>query len=259
MRIGFICDLSEEDFRFAADTGFEVVEYNGNVDIEFTEKARELSGYVRQYGVQFNMIGLFGRNYISDDANERAKHLSDAMRAIDFCTEIGAPIFVTGAGDNPGRPIRESAERAIDHLGRLLEYGKSKGVRVALYNCHWTNFAVGPEAWEIIMPALPDLGIKYDPSHAFDGKDTYLAQLRDWGHKVVHCHAKGSLLIDGQRFEDPNPGFDQTNWGAFFAMLYHHDYKGDVNIEQHAGRWLGDLKRSGLIFSKRYLGQFLLY
>jgi len=258
MRIGFICDLSEEDFRFAAENGFKCVEYNGNVDVEFTKKARELAGYVKQYGVEFNMIGLFGRNYISDDSEERAKHISDAKKCIDFCTEIGSPIFVTGAGENEKLSIKESAHRAIDHLGELVEYGKARGVRVALYNCHWTNFAVGPDAWEIILPALPDLGIKYDPSHTFeDGRD-YLVELRDWGSRVYHCHAKGTLYVGGKRFPDPNPGFDQTNWGAFFAMLYYHNYQGDVNIEQHSGRWLEDLKYPGLIFSKRYLEQFVL-
>jgi sugar phosphate isomerase/epimerase len=258
MRIGFICDLSEGDFKFAADNGFKVVEYNGNYDMEFTKKGKELARYVKKYGVDFNMIGLFGRDFICDDASERARHLADAKKTIDFCAEVGAPVFVTGAGDEGGRTVAENCGRAIEHLGELIEYARPRGIRVALYNCHWTNFAVAPDAWEILMPALPDLGIKFDPSHAVIGGRDYLAEMRDWGHKFYHCHAKGSLTIGGQRFQDPNPGFDETNWGAFFALLYFHNYAGDVNIEQHAGRWLGDLKYSGLLFSKRYLEQYIL-
>ena len=258
MRIGFICDLTEEDFKFAADNGFKCVEFNGNVDVEFTKQAAELAGYVKKYGVDFNMIGRFGKNYISDDSAERAKHLADAKTTIDFCQAIGSPLFVTGAGHEEDRSLQENCKRAVDPLGQLIEYGRTKGVKVALYNCHWGNFAVAPDAWEIIMPALPEVGIKYDPSHAIgDGRD-YLAELRDWGPKVYHVHAKGSLSIGGQRFPDPNPGMDQTNWGAVFAVLYHHNYQGDVNIEQHAGRWLEDLKHPGLLFSKRYLEQFVL-
>jgi len=258
MRIGFICDLTEQDFKFARDNGFEVVEFNGSYDMEFTKKAKELAGYVKKYGVAFNMLGLFGRNYISDDAGERAQHLADAKAAVDFCEAIGSPVFVTGGGDEEKRSLQENCGRAIDHLGQLIEYAKPKGIKVALYNCHWTNFAVGPDSWEIIMPALPDLGIKYDPSHAIGDNRDHLVELRDWGQKVYHVHAKGSLSIGGQRFPDPNPGMDQTNWGAVFAVLYHHNYQGDVNIEQHAGRWLGDLKYPGLLFSKRFLDQFVL-
>ena len=258
MRIGFICDLTEQDFKFAADNGFKCVEFNGADNVEFTRKAGELAGCVKKYGVDFNMIGLFGRNYISDDAAERKQHLDDAKKTIDFCTQIGSPLFVTGAGHEENRTPDMNCHRAIDVLGQLIEYGKSKGVKVALYNCHWGNFAVAPDSWEIIMPALPELGIKYDPSHAIgDGRD-HLVELRDWSPKVYHVHAKGSLSIGGKRFPDPNPGFDEINWGATFAVLYFHNYQGDVNIEQHSGRWLGDLKYPGLLFSKRYLEQFVL-
>lgn len=258
MRIGFICDLSEEDFRFAAENGFKCVEYNGSDDVEFTGRADELAGYVKKYGVEFNMIGLFGRNYVSNDPDERAKHLADAKLVIDFCVAVGSPLFVTGAGLAEERPFPENIRRAVDLFGRLVEYAKTKGVGVALYNCAWGNFAVGPDAWAMILPELPDLGIKYDPSHAVEGRRDYLLELRDWGHKVRHVHAKGSLVIDGRRFPDPNPGMDQTDWGSLFALLYYHNYQGDVNVEQHSGRWQQDLKYPGLIFSKRYLEQFVL-
>jgi len=198
------------------------------------------------------------REIASRGLGERAQHLADAKAAVDFCEAIGSPVFVTGGGDEEKRSLQENCGRAIDHLGQLIEYAKPKGIKVALYNCHWTNFAVGPDSWEIIMPALPDLGIKYDPSHAIGDNRDHLVELRDWGQKVYHVHAKGSLSIGGQRFPDPNPGMDQTNWGAVFAVLYHHNYQGDVNIEQHAGRWLGDLKYPGLLFSKRFLDQFVL-
>ncbi len=258
MRIGFICDLSEHDFAFARQNGFKCVEFNGADNVEFTSKASELATYVKEYGIDFNMIGLFGRNYISDDASERAKHLSDAKKTIDFCEAIGSPLFVTGAGHEEDRTLAENVRRATDHLGQLIEYGKPKGVRVALYNCHWGNFAVAPDSWELLMPALPDLGIKYDPSHAIGDNRDFLAELRDWGKKVYHVHAKGSLVIGGKRFPDPMPGMDETNWGAMFAILYEQDYPGDVNIEAHSGEWIASRRYPGLLFSKRYLEQFII-
>ena len=258
MRIGFICDLTEDDFRFASENGFRCVEWNGSDNIDFLLMAPELARYSREYGVPFNMIGLFGRNYISDDPEERARHLSDAKKTIDFCEAIGSPLFVTGGGHPENRSLAENVSRAADHLGKLIEYGEPRGVRVALYNCHWGNFAVAPDAWDMLMPALPRLGIKYDPSHAIgDGRD-YLVELRDWGTRVYHVHAKGSLAIGGKRFPDPMPGMDETNWGAMFAVLYEQNYPGDVNIEPHSGDWVGVRRRAGLLFSKRYLEQFVI-
>ena len=47
MRIGFICDLTEQDFKFAADNGFKCVEFNGADNVEFTRQdARELAGLI---------------------------------------------------------------------------------------------------------------------------------------------------------------------------------------------------------------------
>lgn len=258
MRIGFVCDLSEDDFSFASDNGFRCIEYWAADDTSFLAREKELCGYVRDYGVEFNQIALYGRNFISGESDERNRHLSDAKRMIDFCESIGCPLFVTGAGHEEGLSLNESCDRAIDQLGEIINYGKSKGIRTALYTCHWTNFAFAPEAWEIILPALPDLGLKYDPAHAVhDGRD-YLAELRDWGHKVYHVHAKGALRIGGKRFNDPLPGMDQIDWGCIFAVLYHHCYAGDINIEPHSKRWLTDLKYPGLLFSKRFLEQFIV-
>jgi sugar phosphate isomerase/epimerase len=258
MRIGFICDLSENDFAFARQNGFKCVEFNGADNVDFTSKAPELARYAREYGVEFDMIGLFGRNYISDDPEERAHHIADAKKTIDFCDAIGSPLFVTGAGHEDDRPLQENVKRAVDVLGELIEYGKAKGIRVALYNCHWGNFAVAPDSWELLMPQLPDLGIKYDPSHALEDNRDYLVELRDWGTKVYHAHAKGSLVIGGKRFPDPMPGMDQTNWGAIFAILYEQNYPGDMNIEPHSGEWTGGRRYPGLLFAKRYLEQFII-
>ena len=116
----------------------------------------------------------------------------------------------------------------------------------------------GPEAWGLTLPHLPELGIKFDPSHPlYDGED-YLAHLRDWGGRVTHFHAKGSLRIEGKPFEDPPAGLDETAWGPLFAILYHHNYDGDINIEPHSATWGGDRRYPGILLAQRHLSQFIL-
>ena len=46
--------------------------------------------------------------------------------------------------------------------------------------------------------------------------------------------------IAGERFDDPPPGLDVTNWGALFALLYHHNYAGGVSYEPHSRLWNED-------------------
>lgn len=68
---------------------------------------------------------------------------------------------------------------------------------------------------------LKDLWIKYDPSHSRYAKGAdYLSEMKKWGDRFAHVHIKGSMLIDGERFDDPPAGMDQTDWGAFMAVLY---------------------------------------
>ena len=258
MRIGFITDLSEEDFKFAAENGIPCVEFYCSDDINVLINSKDqIKRYMEEYGVEFTTIALFGRNHISQDVNEREKHHDDAKALMDIAADLGAPTFFTSAGHAEDRDLNTNCGLAVDALGSLVEYGKKIGVKVALYNCHWGNFAFAPDSWEILHKEVPDLGIKYDPSHCFyDGRD-YLKEARDWGHRFYHVHAKGSLMIDGKRFEDPPAGMDQTNWGALMAVLYHHNYEGDIVIEPHAKTWLGARRHAGIRIAARHLEQFV--
>ena len=260
MRIGYITDLTEEDFRFASQIGVSVLEYNENADdVEpFLARVGEIKEWCKRYHVTLPVIGRFGRNYISDDADVARLEIANTERLMDAAADLGASVFVTGAGHAEQRDHIENCRRAVDVLGRFVELGPERGLQVALYNCHWGNFAFAPPSWKQILEELPDLGIKYDPSHSYyDGRD-WLAEMRDWGQHFCHTHAKGCLSIGGQQFEDPNPGFDTLNWGAFFSMLYHHNYAGDVMIEPHSGIWTGQHRQAGLRFSTAYLRKFVL-
>jgi len=258
MRIGFITDLSEEDFRFAQDNGFPCVEYISFGNAFVANRREYLNAMRRRYHVDFSMLALFSENYISDDPAVSHKAFANAETLMDLCSDIESPLFVTCAGESEGRPLTENARRAVDALGRLLDYGKKRGVGVALYNCHITNFAFGPEAWEQILPHLPELGIKFDPSHPFyDGRD-YLVELRDWGARVKHVHAKGAVILGGKPFEDPPAGMDQIDWGTLFAILYHHGYNADINIEPHAQTWLGERRYAGILLAQRHLRRYVL-
>jgi sugar phosphate isomerase/epimerase len=86
----------------------------------------------------------------------------------------------------------------------VMEYGKPRSVQIATYNCRWNSFVVDDTAWRLIHGHLPELGIKNDPSHARYASQDYLKEMRDWGHRFVHVHNKGSVIIDGERFDGSN-------------------------------------------------------
>jgi len=258
MRIGFITNLVEEDFAFCQREGIPCVEINLNYDMAPLGMAQKLNEWRTKYGVDISHVGLFGRDFISKDEFERAEHIKDLKKCMDFAADIGAPIITTGGGEQGERTVREACDELFKVLPGLLEYAHSKGLKYAFYNCHWTNFVTGPPSWDRILDRHHECGIKFDPTHPlYDHKD-WVSQLRDFGGKVYHAHAKDTVLVAGRPWEDVPAGMGCLDWGAFFALLYHHGYAGDVNIEPHSGTWTGDRFYKGILLAKRHLDQFLL-
>ena len=66
------------------------------------------------------------------------------------------------------------------------------------------------------------------------------------------------MILDGQPFEDPPAGLDQIEWGTLFAILYHHGYDADINIEPHAQTWLGARRYAGILLAQRHLKRYVL-
>ena len=56
---------------------------------------------------------------------------------------------------------------------------------------------------------------------------------------------------------NPPAGMDQTNWGAFLAVLYAKNYRGDLVI-RHAHTWLGSRFYGGIRIAANHLRQFIV-
>jgi len=275
MRIGFIARPEENEFAWAAEHGFPCVEFNrapGHVASQ-REVAPDVRAWSKQYGVDVSSFGYFGAEYFSGDEAVRKLALDDAANAVETCAELGAPVFVLGTGSRPTRPmpklgftkpqpipIDEACRMAIETLGPVVEKAESLGLKVAFYNCDWANFCYNESAWGAMLATFPKAGIKFDPSHPFYRGEDYLAQMRDWGHRFWHTHAKGGMkTLGGERIEDPPAGMDQVDWPSFMALLHRAAYEGDLNIEPHSTTWnrREGMRRRGILFTQKYLAPFL--
>lgn len=271
MRIGFIARNEEQDFEFARKYDFPCVEFNcapGNLGQD-VEALPDLLKWKSKYGIAISSYGYFGAEYLSPDAAVREKAFSCANKAVEVCAKLGAPVFVMGAGPLPTRqvegmkkpqPIRidEASRLAIEAIAPIVARAEREGLKVAFYNCDWANFCHNESAWGAFLAAFPKAGIKFDPSHPFYRGENYLAQMRDWGHRFLHVHAKGAVSIGGQRYSDPPAGMDQVDWASYFAILHGVGYSGDINLEPHSAPWMsGPMRYRGLLFSQAKLTPYL--
>ncbi|MFC4777020.1 sugar phosphate isomerase/epimerase family protein [Paenibacillus sp. GCM10023252] len=261
MKLGIIAARQTESFDEARELGLQFVEFTCNVSDDLTpffSSIPELRAASERTGVAVGSIGRWGPDRIAADGTVIEEELQMSYALIDAAVELQCPVFVCGCNYVEERSYYENVTSAIHFFNLLIAYGEQKGVRIATYNCHWNSFVVDNQAWSLIHGHLPKLGIKYDPSHARYAGQDYLKEARDWGSRFLHVHLKGSVIIDGKRFDDPPAGLDQTDWPTFIAVLYGSGYEGGLSIEPHSQVWKGELGQKGIQYTIGYMKPFLL-
>ncbi|MCI8462162.1 MAG: sugar phosphate isomerase/epimerase [Lachnospiraceae bacterium] len=258
MNLGIISWIREEDFAWAKNKGMAFVELDVNDRAEeFLEHLEDVKEFSKKYEMPVGAIGRWGSNRICKEGTCQDE-LELEYRLIDSAAELGCGVYITGCNYVEELSYYENCGHAIHYFEKLIAHGKEKGVKIATYNCRWNNFVCDPMAFTVIHGYLKELYIKYDPSHCIYAGGDYLQEARDWGKRFAHVHIKGSLVIGGQRFDDPPAGLDMTNWGAFLAVLHAKGYCGNLSIEPHSANWQGELGEKGVDYTISYIRPLML-
>jgi len=265
MKIGFIAnnDLGgvQEDARFAAEHGFEGLEFNywGDFkDLTF-DTVSKMRAILVEHGVKASALGLWGWNHTSRDAAERETSLKMLDRAIGFAQHLEASILITGGGHIKDASPEENAAEFARVFPPYVEKARVAGLKIALYPVHGNSFFTTISDYERVWKLVPDVGIKLDPANIKHHGDDYLPILRDYGHRITHMHIKEHLYMDGQLVSQPAAGMGDIEWGKVFAFLHEHHYEGHLSIEPHGSAWSRPpLRRKMLLLTQRYISQFLV-
>ncbi|NQT18136.1 MAG: sugar phosphate isomerase/epimerase [Planctomycetes bacterium] len=263
-RLAFIGGTSVEavkaDVQFCVEHGFEGLEYNfwGNfeqLDRATVETIREIH---TAQGVKCVMLGIWGWNHLSKDAEERAKANAMLKRAIEFGKILEAEVLTTGGGmfsDDLDENVAEFAKVFPSHLEAI----QAAGMAPSFYAIHSNSFFTSVQAYEKVWETFPEVGIKFDPANWRHHGDDYLAVVRQYGNKITHLHIKEHLSHGGVLASQPPAGMGDIEWGKVFAFLYEHDYSGPISIEPHGPVWSkGKLREKMLLLTQRHIQQFLV-
>lgn len=252
MKLGIIAPgYKREDLELVKGIGLQSVEFcvNCNEDdfhTDFCEKALDTANLCKELGITVGSVGRWGGEKITADGTPNPVEVLADTALIHAAQTFDSPVYVTGCNYVESLTLFENYAAAIKYFENLITIGKQCGVKIATYNCRWNNFVHSDPAWSVVHGQLPDLYIKFDPSHCIYDKGNYLQEMKKWGHRFAHVHIKGSLIIDGERFDDPPAGLDMTNWGAFMGVLYTVGYDGMLSIEPHSATWHGELGVRGV-------------
>lgn len=261
MKLGIINGWSEDCFKYVKEKGLEAIEFccNHNYDSgEFLAQAEDIKSYSEKYGISVGSTGRWGLNRIDENGCVIPCALEDDRRLIQACGIFGCPVYVCGVNKVESKSFLENCSIAIDYLGSLIEYAKPYGVKIAVYNCDWSNFVIDPKAWSVVLGTLPELGIKYDVSHCINHGGNYMQELYDWGDRIYHFHLKGTMYVGSEYYDDPPAGLDGTNWGMVMNLLYTKGYNGVVSIEPHSGKWKGLRGQWGIDFTINFIRPYIM-
>lgn len=259
MKLGIITWIKEKDFQKAVENKLECIELCVNSSHEeFFAGYQAAKVYSEKYHLPIVSVGRWGTERICEDGEINEKELAIEFKLIESTAYLGCPVYVTGCNYNNKFSYYENITFAITYFEKLIEHGKKWGVKIATYNCRWNNFIHSDPAWTLVHGYLKELGIKYDTSHCIYAGGDYLAETKKWADRFLHVHIKGALIIEGERYDDPPAGLDQTDWRSFVGMLYAKGYEGALCVEPHSENWSGELGEKGVALTIRYIRSLML-
>jgi sugar phosphate isomerase/epimerase len=214
---------------------------------------------IAKYGVKVCSVGRWGTKRLLEDGSFNQEEFQQDLALIDMASAVGSPYFVCGCNKASNAFSREeNIDFAIAYFRTLAEYAEPKNVKILVYNCDWNNFIYDKSSWDIVFPAVPALGLKYDTSHCINRGGDYLEEIRTYGNLIGHFHLKGTVRINGKNIPDPPAGMDDIAWGAVIATLYYRKYNGVLSIEPHSSVWTaGALGSFGVKFTVEYFQKYV--
>jgi len=264
MKIGFIGrnDLEgvEEDAAFAAEHGFEGIEFNywANFKDLTAETVGKMRSILDKHEVAASALGLWGWNHISPDPAEREESLRQLNRAMEFVKTLGASVLITGGGQIPDAPLDDNVAEFVKVLPPFIERAEKEGFKIAFYPIHGNSFFTTIEAFERVWEHVPEVGIKFDPANFKHSGQDYLPILRHYGDRVSYVHIKEHVYMDGELAAQPAAGMGDIEWGKVMAFLYEHGYDGYLSIEPHGPQWSkAPLRGLMLLLSQRHIMQYI--
>ncbi|MBQ4290404.1 MAG: sugar phosphate isomerase/epimerase [Clostridia bacterium] len=263
MKLGMINNRpTDESLTYIKSLGLSFIEVCNNNDeesVEFSGLRPSIYEMVKRNGLSIGSIGRWNPN-ANVGGNIREESYRIMERNLEDAIAVGAPTFVCSCNYDDSVSLYRNYTAAIELFGRFLDRAKGTGTSVAVCNCSWNNFVVDMETWRVVLGELPELKIKWDPSHSYHSGRDYMREVSDWGSRFAHIHVKGAVKTNGKGIADPPAGLDALPWPAIFACLYSCEYDGCLSIEPHSGAWRFDTERgkAGVKYTVDYISRFIM-
>jgi sugar phosphate isomerase/epimerase len=269
MRIGVLLAADSAELKSAHRLGFRSLEWMrfeaspaATEHGDWKSFATQFAAEAHALGLRISAIGALYRNPLDPKQTDFARRIFH--RAIEVASAIGVrnvsgfpgAVIEPTVNDRGGNAIYHVSE---GHLPQLLQFwepiadfARDRGVRIAFEHCpqgsyhlpmmHYNAFGQ-PAMWERFFDAsrCENIGLEWDASHLICQFIDPVANLRKFGSRVFHVHAKDARIhrallaqyglchpgVAEHRF----PGFGDADWAEIIHTLVRIGYDSDLNIE----------------------------
>lgn len=281
MRIGFMAGHDRERIEFMRKHGFGSVELMPSDEmLPPSEGWKDAAAACKQdfedAGIRISCLGGFYSNHM--DPAKEAMMKQRTRGCIDLAEFLGVATVAGFSGRLVAKELEESLPLFREIWGEHAYYAADRGIKIAFEHCPLGRFflTVGganmmctPDIWEKAFNEVPrdNIGLEWDPSHLVCMMIDPLDNLRRFGSRVFHVHAKDAhvnwdiVRRDGlcapSAVEHCFPGLGDSNWGLIIKELRRQGYDGDLNIEGHHDSVFRDQTEDlGLVIALRHMQQF---
>ncbi len=306
MRVGILCKGETADVEWASKLSFRSMAWMrfalspcAPEHADWKHFAEELSAAAKRHDIRISAIGALYANPLDPRQTERARAVFH--RAIEVAASLGVKtvsgfaggVIETTLNERGGNPVYRPFEDFIPQILAFWEpiaaFAADHGVRIAFENCPQAplplpvmgyNCMARPATWEKIFNATQysNIGLEWDPSHLICQLIDPVENLRLFGSRVFHVHAKDAFINQSllERYgichpgvaEHRVPGLGQADWPQIIHTLARVGYDSDINIEgwhdpvfrdHQAGTAVTNplagrkMEESGLLIAKRLL------
>jgi len=270
MKLGYLTDLSDDECRLAAEIGFDCIEARSGWEAERLDEADYLKRWsegtramLDEHGITVSAVALYKAGPAPRD-----ERLRDYERHIRLCGALGVDVLTALAGADPARSMDENLDEWAALFGEVAGRAEDAGVKIAFEN--WpglrghlppigtVNIAFTPEVWEQMFARVDSdhLGLEFDPSHLVWQFIDWAEQLKKFGERVFHVHAKDTEIFQeklssggffsGGWWRYRIPGYGLVDWRKFTSILKEIGYEGGICIEHEDPVFSGERRAEGL-------------
>jgi sugar phosphate isomerase/epimerase len=269
MRIGVLTTAEITQLDWIQRLGFRCFEWvqfekspAGPAHPKWEPFVEELEAALEARQLRLSAIAAQYRNPLDPRQSEEAR--ATFRRAIQVAARLGVKTVAGFAGAvietevNPRgghvvyKPLENYLPQFLAFWEPLAQFAANHGVRLAFENCpqgpyHLPvmsyNFLAQPAMWERLFNATKwdNLGLEWDASHLICQFIDPVANLREFGSRVFHVHAKDAYidrpLLENYGICHPGVaehrivGMGQADWPQIIHTLLRVGYDSDLNIE----------------------------